>query len=111
MEKGKHGEKYILGGINISYYDFFDRIRQLSGNRGRILQLPKGLVKSWAYLQQLNHLIFRQPVRFTVASVDHLFSNYIFSSSKAADALGYTITPLDKALEKTISFLKDSPHE
>jgi len=46
-----------------------------------------------------------RPIRFTVSSVDHLFSNYIFSSEKAIRELGYRITPLDEALQKTIHFL------
>ena len=105
MEKGVGGEKYILGGVNISYFDFFNRIRTLSSGKGHIIKVPKGFIKTWAYLQELNHRLWGTPVRFTVRSVDHLFSNYIFSSRKAINDLGYRITPLDEALHKTIHFL------
>jgi len=105
MEKGLSGENYILGGINISYYDFFNRIRTLSSGKGNIIKVPKGFIKTWAHLQELNHKLWGTPVRFTARSVDHLFSNYIFSSKKAISDLGYSITPLDEALQKTIHFL------
>lgn len=111
MEKGRNGERYILGGINISYYEFFSRIRMLSKCKGRIIALPKRVIKTWAQLQQLNHALTGRPVRFTVKSVDHLFSNYIFSSEKASRELGYKITPLDEGLEKTIHFLNNEPYE
>jgi nucleoside-diphosphate-sugar epimerase len=105
MEKGVRGEKYILGGTNISYFDFFNRIRTLSGNKGIIVQMPKGIIKMWAHAQELNYKLTKRPVRFPVKSVDHLFSNYTFSSQKAINELGYTITPLDEALTKTIQYL------
>lgn len=107
MKKGVSGENYILGGTNISYYDFFNRIRTLSSGKGNIIKVSKGVIKTWALLQELNHKLWGSPVRFTVRSVDHLFSNYIFSSQKAISDLGYIITPLDEALQTTIHFLNN----
>ena len=110
MEKGASGEKYILGGANISYYDFFNRIRTLSTGRKYIIRVPKSFIKTWARMQEFNYRLFGTPVRFPVKSVDHLFSNYIFSSRKAINDLGYTIAPLDEALKKTIHFLSKEGH-
>jgi nucleoside-diphosphate-sugar epimerase len=108
MEKGRKGEKYILGGINISYYDFFHQIRTLARSKAFIVSLPKGVIKTWAGLQELSHQVAGNSVRFPVKSVDHFYSNYIFSSKKAVLELGYNITPLDKALKKTINFLTNN---
>src|SRR4030095_2627565 len=108
MEKGTASEKYILGGHNITYYDFFDRIRTLSHSRGSIVRVPKGMIKLAAYLQELRQKITVAPVLFPVKSVGHAFSNYTFSSEKAMRQLGYTITPLDESLIKTIQFLKNN---
>ncbi len=110
MEKGVSGEKYILGGINISYHEFFDRIRTLSFRKGHIIQLPKSAIKAFALLQQLNYKLTGSRVAFTVKSIDHLFSNYTFSSEKAIRDLGYNITSLEEALQKTIHFLNTQPH-
>ena len=111
MEKGRAGETYILGGINISYFDFFDQIRSLSKCKGRIIALPKGLVTLLAHLQQLNHKVTGAAVRFPVKSIDHAFNNYTFSSEKAINELGYQITPLDEALLHTIQFFKNGKNE
>ena len=111
MERGRPGETYILGGINISYFDFFDQIRRLSKCKGRIITLRRGFVKLLAHLQQVNHKLTGAPIRFPVESVDHAFSNYTFSSQKAIDELGYQITPLDEALIQTIQFLKNGTNE
>ncbi|MEI9956585.1 MAG: NAD-dependent epimerase/dehydratase family protein [Ferruginibacter sp.] len=106
MEKGKSGEKYILGGTNISYYDFFDRIRTLLSGKGNIIKVSKNTIKAWAFLQLLNYKISGIAPTLTIKSAEAIFSNYIFSSEKASNELGYTITPLDDALQKTIQFLK-----
>lgn len=107
MEKAEPGEKYILGGTNISYFEFFDHIRSIANSNAKIIRVPKKIIQAWAHLQELNHKLWKSPVRFTVKSVNHLFSNYTFSSDKAIMQLGYSITPLEKALTSTIHFLKN----
>jgi nucleoside-diphosphate-sugar epimerase len=111
MEKGRSGERYILGGTNISYYHFFDRLRTLSRNHARILPVPKAVVKACAHLQEWNHRLTGAAVRFDAKSVNHLYSNYTFSSDKAIRELGYSITPLDDALEATIRFLNGTAQQ
>ncbi|MEP6711487.1 MAG: NAD-dependent epimerase/dehydratase family protein [Ferruginibacter sp.] len=111
MERGRSGEKYILGGINISYYDFFHRIRTLAHCNAYIIKLSKGTIKTWAGLQKLTYKVLGVPIRFTVKSVDHVFCNYTFSSRKAIQDLNYCITPLDEALQKTIIFLKNNNYD
>ena len=110
MEKGKAGENYILGGTNISHYEFFNRLRMLSSCKGLIIMVPKGIIKTWARLQELNYMLWGTPILFTAKSVDHLFSHYTFSSQKAIRELGYQITPLDEVLQKTIYYLNNEAH-
>jgi nucleoside-diphosphate-sugar epimerase len=108
MEKGKSGEKYILGGVNISYGEFFERIRMLSACKGHIIRLSKNTINGWALLQMLNYKITGSTPVFTTKGVAYIFNNYAFSSEKANIELGYRITPLEEALTKTIRFLKHS---
>ena len=105
MEHGIPGQRYILGGHNISYYDFFDRIRRLATTRSRIVAVSSQITKLAGRLQELNHTITGRDILFTAASAKYAFANYIFSSEKAVSQLGYTITPLDDALRQTIHFL------
>jgi nucleoside-diphosphate-sugar epimerase len=105
MEKGRAGEKYILGGINITHQDFFDCIRAISEAKGHIIQLSKIKIKGWALLQLLNYTISGRHPFFTFKMIDHMFNNYCFSSEKAIHELGYRITPLEQALQQTIQYL------
>lgn len=108
MQKGTPGQRYILGGHNISYHDFFDRIRKLAGIRGRIIAVPRQLIRLAGWFQEFNHRLTGADIHFTAAAADYAFANFTFSSEKAVRQLGYTITPLDEALTKTIQFLKST---
>ena len=105
MEKGKAGEKYILGGVNISYQAFFDLVREISHNKGYIIQLPRNCVKGWVILQMLNYAITGKAPLFSSGAVGRFFNNYCFSSDKAVKELGYHVTPVEDALQQTIHYL------
>ncbi len=106
MQHGSSGERYILGGNNISYHDFFDKIRQLSGGRGSIFNLSPFVLRSWAQAQALCYKTMGIPPRFPVKAIDIVLSNYTFSSEKAIKELGYQISTLEDGLLKTIHYLK-----
>jgi nucleoside-diphosphate-sugar epimerase len=109
MEKGKTGEKYILGGVNLSYRSFFQQIKKIYGS-GRIIKIPKIIIKGWAYWQWFLYKLIHKELLFTPAVITHFYRNYIFSSDKAICELGYKITPLEEAIHKTIHFLNQSHH-
>lgn len=107
MEHGQKGERYILGGENISHIEFYERIRSLSACKGKIIKVSKNIVKTWAYSQQFMYRLTGRPPLFLAKMVDFAFNSYAFSSEKAIEELGYTITPFNKALQRTIQYLKE----
>jgi nucleoside-diphosphate-sugar epimerase len=44
---------------------------------------------------------------FLAKMVDFAFNSYAFSSDKAIEELGYSITPFDRALQRTIQYLRE----
>lgn len=110
MSKGSNGEKYILGGENISFEELFSTIRMLSGTKAKLIEVPKIFVKVWALLQWIQYKTFDKEPILTEKSIQQIFCNKIFSSEKATRELGYCITPLEDSLKKTIHFLKNQHH-
>ncbi len=106
MEKGLNGEKYILGGENVSYTDFFNMLKNISGSKAMIIPAPKSIATIVAGIQWLKHKITNGELSFTSKGLTHIYCNKAFSSQKAIQQLGYTITPLKTSLESTIQFLK-----
>jgi nucleoside-diphosphate-sugar epimerase len=110
MANGNSGEKYILGGENISFVDFFQIIRTLSGTKARLIEVPEILIKTWAALQWIQYKTTDKEPYVTEKGIRQIFCNKIFSSEKATRQLGYKITPLREGLQQTIHFLKNQPH-
>lgn len=110
MDKGVSGEKYILGGENISFADLFNMIRSLSGTKAKLLEAPKYLVKIWALLQWVQYKIANKEPYVTSKAIRQIFCNKIFTSEKAVQQLGYRLTPLKDGLQQTIQFLKTKNH-
>src|SRR5436190_111288 len=102
MAKGISGEKYILGGANVSYIDFFGTVRSLSGTKARLMQAPISMVKLWAFLQWIQYKTTGKEPFVTAKAIRHIFCNKTFSNEKAISQLGYQPTPLKEALGQTI---------
>lgn len=111
MAKGMGGEKYILGGINISYADLFKTIGSLTSTTASLFQVLKYLVQTLAVLKWIQFKITGKEPNISLKAVHHIFCNKTFSSEKAVDQLGYHITPLNKGLSQTIQFLKAQDHK
>ncbi len=105
MEKGENGEKYIVGGDNLTYTEFFDTIRSVSGTGGILLPVPENIARLYGYWNVVKSKITRSQPVFCAGSVRHIYCNKSFSSQKAIIQLGYSITPFHVALKPTIEFL------
>ena len=104
--KGRKGERYILGGEDISYRDFFEKLQAVSDLHGIILPVSKtisGMYGHWHFIQQ--RLMGKNPF-FNSKAVSQVYCNKSFSSAKAIDELGYSITPFSDALQRTIHAFK-----
>ena len=111
MEKGLNGEKYILGGENVSYTDFFNTLKSISASKAPIIPAPKYMAKMVAWIQWIKHKLTNGELSFTTKGLTHIYCNKAFSSQKAIQHLGYTITSLKTSLETTIQFLNHQKNE
>jgi nucleoside-diphosphate-sugar epimerase len=106
MEKGRPGERYILGGANHSYNDFFTVLAALTGRRHTMIRLPLAAMMSFAHAQQfLANMLGRKPM-ITPPFVRKFVRHWPLSSEKAQRELGYQVTPLDLGIQKTLDWLK-----
>jgi nucleoside-diphosphate-sugar epimerase len=106
MQKGISGEKYIIGGENVSYTDFFDALRNITGTYGRVIAVPKFIALAIGWLNLVKGNITGKDPFFTHKEAKLIYFNRAFSSRKAHTQFGYEITPFTNALRQTISFFK-----
>jgi farnesol dehydrogenase len=106
MEKGKSGERYILGGDNVSYNQFFRILEEQTDRKTWMVKMPLFAMLSVGYfLLLLNKLIKIRPA-FTPDHVRKFNYNWEVSSNNAINDLGYKITPFGEAVKATLETLK-----
>ena len=110
MEKGLGGEKYILGGENLSYRSFFQTIKQNTGKNIRLIRIPKLLIKLWSFLYMCVCNLLKKETHISPKVIDRLAQNRALSSDKAVRQLGYSITPFSEGIQKTILHLKNKKY-
>jgi nucleoside-diphosphate-sugar epimerase len=107
MDKGLGGEKYILGGENLSYRSLFQTIRQNAGKKIGLIRIPRLLLKTWSFLYMSVCALLRKETHISPKVVDRLAQNRALSCDKAIKQLGYSITPFSVGIQRTILHLKN----
>jgi|SRR5579875_1887676 len=112
-ERGRIGEKYVLGGENLTLAQLFGRLEALSGVPAPRLQLPYTLVLGYAWAADRISRITRRPPRASLTEVRMAHKKMFFDSSKAMHELDYRPGPIDEALAAAIEYYRASgaaPH-
>lgn len=108
LEKGRPGERYILGGENADYHRLFELIRKHSGVRQKLYNVPMPLMLAFGQSQILKYRLTGKPPLLTPSWVKKYLYDWSLSSDKAIKELAYTITPLDEGIRKTVEWLKNN---
>ena len=107
MDKGLGGEKYILGGENLSYRSFFQLIKQNTDKKIGLIRIPKLLLKIFSFFYMTICALVGKETHISPKVVDRLAQDRALSSDKAIRQLGYSITPFSIGIHKTILHLKN----
>jgi dihydroflavonol-4-reductase len=108
MEKGRPGEKYVLGNANLSVKQYFDLIAEIAGVKPPAFRIPKPAAELFGYLYQGVAQLTRKPPITTAAWV-RIGSHYSFwDSSKAVNELGMPQTPVRQSVESAIAWFREN---
>jgi dihydroflavonol-4-reductase len=104
-ERGVVGEKYILGGENLTLEQMLGRLAKLSGLRAPRIRVPYAVAWTFALgAEAVARTITRRPPRASLTEVRMARKRMFFDSSKARAALGYSPRAIDDALARAIEF-------
>lgn len=107
LERGTVGERYILGGYNMSLRDILSEIAAITGRTAPKICLPHNLVLPLAYISEaLARITKRGEPRITVEGVQLSKKLMFFSSEKAKRVLGYETRPVHEALVDAIAWFR-----
>lgn len=106
FQKGRTGERYLLGGENLTYSDFIRRTNAIIGRSSPKFTIPKSLMGA-AALGVKGLQLLGIDLHFTPELVRQIADWYLFvDSSKAQQELGYKPRQLDEAIRLTLDWLK-----
>jgi len=107
MEKGKVGERYILGGENLSLKQVLDLLSEVSGRPEVRARIPWVVALAWAYVDTgLARLNPKYIPAATPAAVRVSVKKEFFSSARAIRDLGYSFIPARDALRKAVEWYR-----
>jgi len=107
MEKGKSGERYLVGGENLSFNEIFAILREISGVNHRLYKIPTGAMLLIAsVLLGFANITGYAPL-ITPSFVRRYNHDWVVSSDKAKKELGYSPISFTDGLKKTIQWIQD----
>lgn len=103
-ERGRVGERYILGGDNLPLAEIFSRIARLTGRRAPRLRLAPGPLIPLAWLAEAWARITATAPRLTRDELAMARHTMYFTSAKAERELEYTHRPADAAFADAVGW-------
>jgi dihydroflavonol-4-reductase len=107
-ERGRIGERYILGGENLTLREILRRIAHLVGRKPPRLSLPIPTLMPVAFAAETVARITGREPFVTVDGLRLARKRMFFSSRKAVEELGYAPRPVDQALADAVTWFRRS---
>ena len=108
MEKGRIGERYILGNQNLSLYEVFKILSHLTGIPVPRVRLPRVSILPLAYANQwLSDYVTHRPPRIPLEGVRMAKYRMHYDCAKAIRELDLPQTRVESALESAVRWFKD----
>ena len=106
-EKGRRGERYILGGEDLTLKQILDRLAAITGLPSPKVRLPYAAALAAGAVDTLftGGLLGREP-RVTLDSVRMGRKKMFASSAKAERELGWRVVPVDDALRRAVEWFR-----
>jgi dihydroflavonol-4-reductase len=106
-ERGRIGEKYILGGENLTLKEFLGRLAAISSMPAPKMRIPYAVAFGYALgAEAFARTVTHRAPRASLTEVRMARKRMFFDSSKARAELGYSPGPIDIAIAAAIEFFR-----
>ncbi len=108
MDKGRVGERYILGGQDVALSRMLAEIAALTGRRPPTVNLPRGPLYPLAFAAEAWARISGKEPFLTVDGLKMSRYRMFFSSAKAERDLGYRARPHQEGLKDALAWFRQA---
>jgi dihydroflavonol-4-reductase len=111
LEKGRTGERYILGGENLTLKQILDKLAAITGLPSPKIRVPYVLALATGVLDEVvtGRIRGLEP-RATIDAVRMGRKKMFVSSAKAEHELGWKIIPVDDALRRAAAWFRENAY-
>jgi len=109
LERGRTGERYILGGENLTLKQILDKLGTISGLPSPTVRVPYVLALATGVVDEIftGRIRGREP-RATIDAVRMGRKKMFISSAKAERELGWKAVPVDAALRRAVAWFQEN---
>jgi len=108
MARGRVGERYVLGGQDLSLRDMLAEIAVLTGRKAPTLALPRAPLYPLAYAAEAVAQVTGKEPMLTRDALKMASHHMFFSSKKAEAELGYVARPHREALADALGWFREA---
>ncbi len=109
LEKGRSGERYILGGENLTLKQILDKLAVITGLPSPTIRVPYFIALATGVVDEIftGRIRGREP-RVTIDAVRMGRKKMFVSSTKAERELGWKPLPVDNALRRAVDWFQSN---
>jgi dihydroflavonol-4-reductase len=106
-EKGRAGQRYILGGRNMTLKQILDALAAITGRSAPRIQLPHAVALMAGYADEVFSRVMGREPQIPVDGVKMSRHKMFIESDKAQRELGYQPTKVEAALERAVRWYQE----
>jgi dihydroflavonol-4-reductase len=107
-EKGRIGERYILGGSNLTLKELFDTLAGVTEIGSPRMKVPHWVAETYARMENFWSInLARREPDVPLDSVKMSRHKMWFDASKAVRELGLRRSPIENALERAVTWFRE----
>ncbi len=106
LERGRAGERYILGGENMTVRGLAELVLTLRGRRAPIISIPRSVARSAAAMGRARHM----PLPFNPHVVPYATRYWFVDNAKAQRELGVKFRDARATIAPTLEWLERAGH-
>jgi dihydroflavonol-4-reductase len=107
LENARSGERYILGGENLTLKQILDKLAAITGLPSPKVRIPYALAFATGVVDEVitGRVLHREP-RATIEAVRMSRRKMFVTSAKAERELGWKVIPVDDALRRAVEWFR-----
>jgi len=108
-ERGRTGERYILGHENVTLKELYTLVAKVAGIKPPRLTFPAPMAASVALAMELwaDHVSHKEP-KATYRAARYAMRNAFFNTAKAKRELGLPTRPLEESIRRAVDWFRQS---